>query len=297
MQYNLINSMKSSTIKLIQSHIKILTNSFISQYEIKNYILPIIEYINNSSCNKFLISGSQGVGKTTLLKIIELILKKKFNKKILSLSLDDFYFDKRKRSKIAQNIHPLLKTRGVPGTHDISYLLKIINRFDKSKYPIKLPVFDKISDSLKRKERIIKNKCDILILEGWCVGCPPIHKNFLFSNINTLEKKFDIDGRWRKYYNHQLKTNYLHLFKKFDLLIYLKIPSFAHVLNWRVKQEKYLLKKNTNIQYSGMSKKEIAMFIQYYEKITKWMFKVMPNLADIVLYINQNQKILRIKEN
>ena len=53
---------------------------------------------------------------------------------------------------------------------------------------------------------------------------------------------------------------------------------------------------NTNIKYSGMSKKEIANFIQYYEKITKWMFKVMPKLADIVLYVNSNQKISKIKK-
>lgn len=288
--------MKTNIIKSIQYQFKELTNSNISQLEVKKFILPIIEHINYSSCNKFLLSGSQGVGKTTLLKVIELILKKNFNKKILSLSLDDFYFDKRKRLKLTKNIHPLLKTRGVPGTHDIDYLLKIIKRFERSKYPIKLPLFDKFSDSRNKKQKTIKTKCDILILEGWCVGCPPIHKKFLFSNENTLEKKFDKDGRWRKYYNHQLKTKYLQLFKQFDLLIYLKIPSFSNVLNWRIKQENHLRKINTNVKYSGMSKKEIANFIQYYEKITKWMFKIMPKLADIVLYVNQNQKILRIKK-
>ena len=72
--------------------------------------------------------------------------------------------------------------------------------------------------------------------------------------------------------------------------------SFSNVLNWRIKQENHLRKINTNVKYSGMSKKEIANFIQYYEKITKWMFKVMPKLADIVLYVNSNQKISKIKK-
>ena len=287
--------MKTNIIKSIQYQFKELTNSNISQLEVKKFILPIIEHINSSPFNKFLLSGSQGVGKTTLLKIIELILKKKFNKKILSLSLDDFYFNKRKRAKIAKNIHPLLKMRGVPGTHDIDYLLKIIKRFDQLKYPIKLPIFNKLSDSHKKTQRLIKTRCDVLILEGWCVGCPPIDKKYLFSNVNILEKKFDKDKKWREYYNHQLKTTYSQLFKNFDVLIYLKIPSFSKVLNWRIKQENHLRKIDTNIKYSGMAKKEIANFIQYYEKITKWMFKVMPKLADIVLYVNQNQKILRIK--
>ena len=46
-----------------------------------------------------------------------------------------------------------------------------------------------------------------------------------------------------------------------------------------------------------MSTKEIVDFIQHYEKITKWMLKKMPNLADIVLYVNKDQKILRIKKS
>ena len=83
--------MKSALIKSIQYQFRKLTNSNISQYQVKKFILPIIEYINYSPNNKFLLSGSQGIGKTTLLKLIKIIFKKKFNKKILSISLDDFY--------------------------------------------------------------------------------------------------------------------------------------------------------------------------------------------------------------
>ena len=35
------------------------------------------------------------------------------------LSIDDYYFSKKKRIKLSKKIHPLLITRGVPGTHDI----------------------------------------------------------------------------------------------------------------------------------------------------------------------------------
>ena len=259
--------------------------------------MPIIEYIHYSPNNKFLLSGSQGVGKTTLLKLIKVIFKKKFNKRILSLSLDDFYLDKKERQKIAINIHPLLKTRGVPGTHDINSLLEIIKRFDKSKYPIKLPVFDKLSDSRKKTLKLIKTKCDILILEGWCVGCPPISRKYLFSNINTLERKFDNNGKWREYYNRLLKTKYSKAFGKFNSVIYIKAPSFAYVLSWRIKQENFLRKLNKKDESSGMSPKEIVSFIQHYEKITKWMLKEMPALANLVLYVNKDQKILKIRKN
>jgi len=38
------------------------------------------------------------------------------------LSLDDFYLGHAARLQLARDIHPLLATRGVPGTHDIAFL-------------------------------------------------------------------------------------------------------------------------------------------------------------------------------
>ena len=160
-----------------------------------------------------------------------------------------------------------------------------------------MPVFDKLSDSRKKTLKLIKTKCDILILEGWCVGCPPISRKYLFSNINTLERKFDYNGKWREYYNRLLKTKYSKAFGKFNSVIYIKAPSFAYVLSWRIKQENFLRKLNTKDGSSGMSPKEIVNFIQHYEKITKWMLKKMPILANIVLYVNKDQKILKIRKN
>ena len=124
-----------------------------------------------------------------------------------------------------------------------------------------------------------------------------LSNKYLYSNINTLEKQFDNNGKWRKYYNEQLKTKYSNLFNKFDSIIYLKAPSFKHVLNWRKKQEDHLYKLNKKSIKTKMSYKEIENFIQYYEKITKWMFKETPKLADIVLYINKDQKISKLIKN
>ena len=40
-----------------------------------------------------------------------------------------------------------------------------------------------------------------------------------------------------------------------------------------------------------MSKDDIKIFIQYYEKITKWMMKVMPKKANLTISVDINQKI------
>ena len=36
------------------------------------------------------------------------------------LSLDDFYLTRAQREELARTQHPLLRTRGVPGTHDVA---------------------------------------------------------------------------------------------------------------------------------------------------------------------------------
>ena len=246
----------------------------------------------NSKRKKFLISGSQGIGKTTILEILNKNFHKFFGKRILSLSLDDFYYDKAQREILSKTIHPLLMTRGVPGTHNIKEILNVINKFNQSEYPIKIPIFNKLKDTRGRKKRIINKKTDIIILEGWCCGSPPINKKYLQKNINILEKKFDKKFIWRNYYNNKLKNEYSRLYKKFDKLIYFNAPKFSYVFNWRLKQENNM--KKTKKSKQGMRRKEIVEFIQHYEKISKWMMKILPGKASLTAYINTNQNITKI---
>ena len=281
----LINSIRKNFIEI--------TNRKISQKYIKEKIIPILNHINKSKKNMILISGPQGIGKTTILKIIEKNFTRFFNKRILTLSLDDFYLDKIKRKKISKKVHPLLLTRGVPGTHDIKEIEGVINRFKNEKYPIKIPVFDKLKDRRLAKKRIINKKCEIIIMEGWCCGSPPLNNDYLKKNINFLEKKYDKNFFWRQYYNNKLKTEYSRIFKKFDYIIFFKAPSFKNILKWRFKQENQMRRNSARINL-GMNKNEINIFIQHYEKITKWMMKIMKKKSNLIISINKNQKIKKI---
>ena len=104
----------------------------------------------------------------------------------------------------------------------------------------------------------------------------------------------DTNKIWRYYYNNQLKLNYKKLFSQFDSIIYFKNSSFSHVLKWRLKQENRLRKIIGNNKFVGMSKDDIKIFIQYYEKITKWMMKVMPKKANLTIFVDINQKIRKL---
>ena len=286
--------MKTIIVNSINKDLSILTKKKFSKKYISKYILPIIDNIANSKQKKILISGSQGIGKSTFLKIIEKNILKFYKKKILTLSLDDYYLPKKERLILSKKIHPLLITRGVPGTHDLNKLIKDINSFQNNKYPIYKPIFDKLKDDRsKKKEKIIK-KADILILEGWCCGSPPIEKKYLYKNINLLEKKEDPHMIWRNFYNQKLKNEYSNLFKLFEKKIFLKSSSFNYVLNWRFKQEKMMSERNNK---KIMNKKELEYFISHYEKITKFMIKVLPKKADIVIKIDKNQRIKNLIYN
>ena len=282
-------------INYIQNEsLKIYNRKFSKKY-IKENILPIINFINISGKNKFLIGGSQGIGKSSLIKIISNTLNKIYKKKVLSLSLDDYYLTKKQRLNLSKNKNKLLITRGVPGTHNIKKLIEDIKKFDKSKFPINTPLFDKLIDDVLKEKKIVKSKADILILEGWCCGCNEINIKYLYKNINKLEKNYDYNYSWRNYYNYKLKNEYKELFNLFDLSIFMKAPSFRYVYDWRYKQEIKNYSKSKN--FKKMSINEIKFFIQHFEKITKWMIKDLNKKANLVININKDQKIFSLKIN
>ena len=284
----------SALIDYIQKEIHNTYNKKYSKKYIKDKLVPIINYICSSKSKKFLFGGSQGIGKSSFINIISKTIEKFYNKRILLLSLDNYYLSKKQRLLLSEKKHKLLITRGVPGTHDIEKLVKNINQFNKGKYPITIPLFDKLTDD-KSKSIKMKTKFDILFLEGWCCGSSEIPKKILYKNINNLEKIKDPKYQWRNFYNNKLKIEYKKLFKLFDELIFLKTSSFDNVFKWRFKQEKYNQSKNKKSK--RMSADEIKIFIQHYEKLTKWMLKDLNKKAQIVIKFEKNHKISSVNFN
>ena len=284
----------SALIDYIQKEIHNTYNKKYSKKYIKDKLVPIINYICSSKSKKFLFGGSQGIGKSSFINIISKTIEKFYNKRILLLSLDNYYLSKKERLLLSEKKHKLLITRGVPGTHNIEKLVKNINQFNKGKYPITIPLFDKLTDD-KSKSIKMKTKFDILFLEGWCCGSSEIPKKILYKNINNLEKIKDPKYQWRNFYNNKLKMEYKKLFKLFDELIFLKTSSFDNVFKWRFKQERYNQSKNKKSK--RMSADEIKIFIQHYEKLTKWMLKDLNKKAQIVIKFEKNHKISSVNFN
>ena len=266
---------------------------------LKSFLIPLCDWIVQKADKKkpyFVgLAGGQGTGKTTISSLISIILKKYFKKNVFRVSIDDFYKTRKDRSKLSKSIHPMLMTRGVPGTHDLKLMQTFFkNVKQKSFRSIKVPKFDKsIDDRYPKKNWYnINKKPDIIIFEGWCVGAKAEENKSLLKSINEMEKNRDKKLIWRKYVNAQLKTNYKKLYSQLNTLVYLKAKDFSLLQKWRLKQENKLkLKSKKNSKNKIMNKNEVLEFMQTYQRVTENMFKKAPKYASIIMNLNSNHII------
>jgi len=264
---------------------------------IKNYLIPICFWIAKKSNNKkpyFVgLAGGQGTGKTTISSIIKIILEKYFKLKVFKISIDDFYKTRKERIALSKKVHPMLLTRGVPGTHDISMMLDFFKKSKAKKFKsMKLPNFNKAIDDRfpKNKWNKINKRPDVIIFEGWCVGAKSEKNNTLKKTINSLEKAKDQKQIWRKYVNNQLKSKYKNLYSQLNCLVYLKAKNFSLLQKWRLKQERKLWVKS-KVKSKIMSKGDVLNFMQTYQRITQNMFRNMPKYASVIFNLNSNHQI------
>lgn len=208
------------------------------------------------------IAGAQGSGKTTLVHRLATQLGQRGMLPAV-LSLDDFYLTKAERLDLAQRVHPLCATRGVPGTHDTGLLQSVLDALLDDRGPVTLPRFDKASDD-RGEPRIIAAPCDVVLLEGWCIGAEPQDDDALAKPVNALEQDEDADLRWRRWSNHHLTCDYADVFARLDLRIFLKAPDFGVVEGWRAEQEAGLIG-------STMDKAALHRFVAHYQRLTQAM--------------------------
>ena len=290
---------KKDCLKFIKSQ-ETKTDKFKNKERmIKSFLIPLCFWISKKADKKrpyFVgLAGGQGTGKTTSSSLIKIILTKYFKLKVFKISIDDFYKTRNERISLSKKVHPMLLTRGVPGTHDIDMMLKFFKKVKSKKFKrLKLPTFNKAIDDRFNKKRWydLKEKPDVIIFEGWCVGAKAEKNNTLNKTINLMEKNKDKKKIWRKYVNQQLKSKYKNLYSQLNCLIYLRAKNFNLLQKWRLKQERKLLlnsKKNSKLKI--MNKEDVLSFMQTYQRVTQNMFKNMPKYASIILNLNSNHQI------
>ena len=294
-----LSKVKKDCLKFIKSQETKVYKFKNKERIIKSFLIPLCFWISNKANKKkpyFVgLAGGQGTGKTTISSLIKIILTKYFKLKVFRISIDDFYKTRKERTNLSKRVHPMLLTRGVPGTHDINMMLNFFRKAKSKNFKrIKLPTFNKaIDDRFSKKYWYdLRNKPDVIIFEGWCVGAKPEKNITLKKTINSMEKAKDQKQIWRKYVNQQLKSKYKNLYSQLNCLIYLKAKNFSLLQKWRLKQERKLwLKSKKNLNLKIMSRKDVINFMQTYQRITQNMFRYMPRYASIILNLNTNHQI------
>tara|TARA_R110001583_G_scaffold93386_1_gene236265 strand:- start:851 stop:1735 length:885 start_codon:yes stop_codon:yes gene_type:complete len=269
------------------------------KHTVAQYYKPLADRIFNqyTKSNKAYfvgINGCQGSGKSTLTDFLASYLRAQYQLNVAVMSLDDFYLSSEKRKQLAQDIHPLLATRGVPGTHDMTALNHVLTQLIERKTGFSIPRFNKATDEpfLEDQWNMIEKPVDITLLEGWCWGVKSQTAEQLQAPINELELQHDTSGEWRNYVNQQLKSAYEPLYTTMDFWLALQAPSFDCVYKWRLEQEQKLKTKNIGLANSKiMSTAEILNFTQYFQRLSVQGCNTISNSADAIFHLDYDRKI------
>ena len=236
------------------------------------------------------LSGLQGSGKSTLARVMKAHAESR-GWPTEVLSLDDFYYSRSEREALAREVHPLLRTRGVPGTHEIELLLSVLAAMPRAseKLPVAHPRFDKGRDTRippSRWPRVTRPP-RLVIVEGWALGIRPQLQAALARPVNALERSEDADGEWRRWVNKQLRS-YQPLWRKFDALIVLQAPGWEIVQRWRSEQEENLLARHAPL---AMDAAAMDRFLAHFERLSRHALATLPEIADSCVEYDEERHV------
>ena len=240
------------------------------------------------------VNGAQGSGKSTLAALMRLLLESVHGLRAIDLSIDDFYLTHAQRQTLAGQVHPLLATRGVPGTHDVPLMTRTLEDLSAADVEVSVPRFDKARDDrvpAAQWERVAA-PLDVVVLEGWCLGVPPQTPEALTQAVNALEEREDPHAVWRRFVNDAIARDYLPLYDRVDVWIMLQAPSFQCVYQWRAEQEEKLAQRQDPASRNRvMGPEALARFIQHYHRLTEHGLRTLPARIHYLYCLDAERRI------
>jgi D-glycerate 3-kinase len=241
------------------------------------------------------LSGLQGSGKSTFAHQLAAAANLR-GCACVAFSLDDFYLGRSERLRLAREVHPLLATRGVPGTHDLGLLHATLDALATATptRPVRVPRFDKGRDTRMAPSHWphVMGPPRLVLFEGWCVGLPPQPAGALCRPLNALEREEDRGGRWRAWVNAQLAGDYAAAWRRLDRLVLLQAPNHAVVARWRDEQEHALRRRAAP---NAMDRATLRRFLMHTERLGRHALRALPARADLRLMLDASRNVRAIR--
>lgn len=238
------------------------------------------------------LSGLPGSGKGRLAAQLRAAAQQQ-GLRVAVLGLDDFYLGRRARLDLARTLHPLLATRGVPGTHDLPLLGEVLDALPRASRarPVPVPRFDKGRDTRLPPSRwpLLRQPPDRIILEGWCAGVPAQSARELVQPCNALEREEDADGAWRCHVNAALAGDYARLWQRLDRLWLLEAPAWEVVADWRGEQEAARLARAAP---RALDRAALGRFLLHYERLGRHALATLPARADLRVRLGPGHEVI-----
>ena len=265
------------------------------------------------------IVGLQGSGKSTLAAQMVALARTR-GLSAVALSIDDFYLGRRERMRLGRAVHPLLATRGPPGTHEVALACATIDALQARERglseveqlrcwkllgsirrnaemaagkihsdrfsPLRLPRFDKIADRRLPPSSWprVNRRPDLIVFEGWFLKVPAQLHSELAVPINALERDEDPDGVWRGYVNQALANDYTTLWQRIDRLLFLRGPGFEIVPQWRWQQEVALQAAHPGRR--AMDRAAVERFVLFFERVSRQALHTLPAIAGRTIHLD-----------
>lgn len=242
----------------------------------------------------YAISGLQGSGKSTLAAQLAAAARAR-GLRAAVLSVDDFYLGRRERQRLGRQVHPLLATRGPPGTHEVALACATLDRLREGA-ATRLPRFDKLADTRLPPSRWPRaHGVDLIVFEGWFLGTPAQRESELAEPVNALERDEDAHGVWRGYCNRALDADYPALWSRLDRLLFLQPPGFEVVAGWRWQQEHALQARASQARHPrrrGMTQAQVRRFVSLFERVSRQALARLPAIADRTVALDSQRRPL-----
>lgn len=237
----------------------------------------------------YAIAGLQGSGKSTLAAQVAARARER-GLRVAVLSIDDCYLGRRERARLGRRVHPLLATRGPPGTHEPELACATLDAL-RACGAARLPRFDKLGDRRLPPSRWPQVRgVDLTLFEGWFLKTPAQTAQELIEPVNALERDEDRDGIWRSYCNRALAQDYPPLWARLDRLLFLQPPGFEHVPEWRWQQERSL--QAASPRRVGMDRAGVERFVRLFERVSRQALARLPEIADWTVALDARRRVL-----